>query len=282
MLSKINKPAFRRAVWLMAAAVSVLLFSGCAGQKLGPKTVVVKHYPQCYQSIDVLRKRAEEANKSMAATAIFEGLTNAAEAYIRSGGNTSHALKEGGKGALNAIGLGQLVSSEVQSMAPVERFQTYFQAMDRDTTNLKEAVAAAKKASTCYDQQYKLLARNYKAGRISEAEKDERLKEIRAGSNDAMTILRNYSSLASNAVKTYDELLRMERDRPDRAKSTYLSTIGRKKSSYSVQTKSANDLIAVMEKRTLAYDKLEGSITGQGRPVPAAGSGGFCRPCSAS
>ncbi|MDR1394598.1 MAG: hypothetical protein LBK52_00305 [Deltaproteobacteria bacterium] len=281
MLSKIYDLAGKQAFWAVSLVIIASLLGGCAGAKLGKQTVVVKHYPECYQPITDMRRAAEAVNKATATGAILGAITGAAIGYAESG-HSRGAIKGAVAGGLAGAGLGYLVSSEVQSMEQADRFRTYFQAMDTDISNLQQAVAAARIASNCYDKQYQQLSRNYKAGRISREEMLERLNEIRSGSNDAMTILRNYNDQAANVANVYDELTRMERDRPDRAAASYINSIGKKKTSYNTQTRSAGNLISLMQKRSGAYDQLEHSITGENRPVRvlAENTQGYFLPCS--
>jgi uncharacterized membrane protein len=233
--------------------------TGCAGQKLGKQTVTVKHYPECYRPITDMRKSAEAVNKATAAGAALGAIAGAAIGYARTG-DSKGAIKGAIVGGLTGAGLGYLVSSEVQSMEQADRFRTYFQAMDMDISNLKQAVAAARIASNCYDKQYQQLAKNYKSGRIGKEEMRERLLEIQQGTNDAYTILKNYSDMAPDVFKTYDEVVQLERTRPDRAASSMVSSLTRKRTEFNTTNKSVSSQLAVMDRRKLAYDSFDRSM----------------------
>ncbi|MDR2422996.1 MAG: hypothetical protein LBE01_06415 [Deltaproteobacteria bacterium] len=247
MISKIMSLAKKQLALTMGIVLAATVLSGCAGQKLGKQTVVVKHYPQCYRPIGDLREAAKKVNQATAAGAIFGAITGAAIAYSQSGGNKAEIAKGAIAGGLSGAGLGYLISSEVQAMDQAERFRTYIQAMDMDVGNLKQAVAAAKMANNCYDKEYKLLAKNAKAGRVPQPELAERVKEIQDGSNDAMTILKNYSDGSEQAASTYDQVIAMERDRPDKASNTLIRSVTQKKTQHAAQIKDAaktHDLLA--------------------------------------
>ncbi|MDR0549762.1 MAG: hypothetical protein LBI10_10200 [Deltaproteobacteria bacterium] len=256
MIAKILAVAKNQLAFVVGLAVLTSLVTGCAGQKLGKQTVVVKHYPECYRPINDLREAAKKVNQATAAGAIFGAITGAAIAYTSSGGNRADVVKGAVGGALTGAGLGYLISSEVQAMDQAERFRTYVQAMDMDIGNMKQAVAAAKITNGCYKKQYAALTKNYKAGRIPEAEMTERLKEIQDGTNDAITILNNYSEGATTAANTYDQVIAMERERPDRASTALISNLSKKKAS---QVQTARTIATEVATTTKFHDMLASS-----------------------
>ncbi|MDR1871418.1 MAG: hypothetical protein LBS60_05740 [Deltaproteobacteria bacterium] len=255
MYLKIFSQTRSKIVWTLSFLVAVSLLSGCAGQKLGKQTVVVKHYPECYRPIDDLRQAAKKVNQATAAGAILGAITGAAAGYMESGNRTG-AIKGAVAGGLAGAGLGYLISSEVQAMNQAERFRTYLQVMDQDVGNMKQAVAAAKIANACYNKQYKTLAKNYKAGKIPQEEMNERLNEIKNGSNDAYTILRNYSDNSMTASQTYDQVINMERERPDKPSPAYIRQITQKKSAHAVQVKTANTTADQIMANMQRYDDV--------------------------
>jgi hypothetical protein len=254
MISKILSLTRKPLAMALAVVVAAVFASGCAGQKLGKQTVVVKYYPECYRPINDLREAAKKVNQATAAGAIFGAITGAAVAYAESGGNKASIAKGAIAGGLSGAGLGYLISSEVQAMDQVQRFQTYAQAMDMDLGNMKQAVAAAKITNACYDKQYKALVKNVKSGRIPPEEMSERLQEIRDGSNDAYTVLRNYSDGASQTAQTYDQVIAMERERPDRATPQRIRAVTQKKAAFDQQVKSSTSMTAQLEKNLQRYN----------------------------
>ncbi|MDR1577330.1 MAG: hypothetical protein LBT86_03730 [Deltaproteobacteria bacterium] len=242
MILKILEIAKSQMALILAIALTATLASGCAGQKLGKQTVVVKHYPQCYRPVSDLRKRAEAINKATATSAVVGALTGAAIGYMQGGGKKSDIVKGALSGGLAGAGLGYLISSEVQAMDHAQRFQTYYKAMDMDIGNMKQAVAAAKITAGCYKKEYQNLSRNYKSGRLSDAEMYERLQEIKDGTNDAYKILQNYSEGSSQMASTFDQVIEMESDRPDRASASLIRSVHRKKASYEAEVKSASKM----------------------------------------
>lgn len=91
----------------------------------------------------------------------------------------------------------------------------YTETMDIDYDNLDQAVAAARITSACYKREYKKVAQDYQAGRISPEEMAERVTEIRDGAYDAATILANYNDVAVANLETYDLIVRSENTRDD-------------------------------------------------------------------
>ncbi|MDR1086405.1 MAG: hypothetical protein LBP22_16495 [Deltaproteobacteria bacterium] len=274
----------KKLISALAVLVAAALLTGCAGQKLGKQTVTVKHYPECYRPISDLRKSAEAVNKATAAGAVLGAIAGAAIGYAESG-NSRGAVIGAISGGLAGAGLGYLISNEVQSQAMADRFRTYFEAMDMDTANLKQAVAAARIASNCYDKQYQQLNRDYQRGRIGKPEMLERLTEIRQGSEDAYTILKNYADASANTAKTYDELIRIERTRPDRASQAMINTITRKKVAYNTQARTLDSSIALLERRKNAVARSHEAMTTEkkdGLPatIVAGASGLVFVPCT--
>ncbi|MDR1607981.1 MAG: hypothetical protein LBT38_06195 [Deltaproteobacteria bacterium] len=245
MISKILTTAKKQVAFLLAIALTATLVSGCAGQKLGKQTVVVKHYPECYRPISDLREAAKKVNQATAASAIFGAISGAAIAY-GTGGSKADIAKAAVAGGLTGAGLGYLISSEVQAMDQAERFRTYYQAMDMDISSMKQAVAAAKITSNCYKKQYQLMTKNYKAGRMDQAEMYERLNEIRNGTNDATTILRNYSETSQQLASTFDQVESMERDRPDRASANLIRGVTQKRTNFEREVKNSETLTSAM------------------------------------
>ncbi|MDR3154492.1 MAG: hypothetical protein LBW85_09575, partial [Deltaproteobacteria bacterium] len=213
---------------LCAALAALIIVTGCAGQKLGKQTVVVKHYPTCYQPVTDMRRNAEQLNESVMKGAVGGAVTGAIAGLITGGGDWRHIAAGAAIGAISGATVSYLVTSETQSKAQAERFAMYTQTIDVDYRNLDQAVAAARITAQCYKQEYKKVERDFKAGRMSKEEMLERVAEIRDGSKDAATILRNYNDVAVANIQTYDEIVKAETtrtaDRPSQSTMRRVTT----------------------------------------------------------
>ncbi|MDR2142044.1 MAG: hypothetical protein LBR11_09700 [Deltaproteobacteria bacterium] len=263
MFLKNYTPAKKPIFLVLAFALIASVLTGCAGQKLGQKITTVKYYPECYRPIGDLRRQAEEANKATAAGAVIGAISGAATAYFTSGGNKADIVKGAITGGLTGAGLGYLISDEVQAMDQAERFRTYMQVMEMDASNMKQAVAAAKIADSCYNKQNTNLMKNFKAKRISEAEASERLKEITDGTTEARTILRNYADTSVQLANDYDRVITMEKSRPDRAPNRMINQVTTKKAAIVKETRNYSKVDAALDK-TLLRCQENRAIIGSG------------------
>jgi len=189
---------FRGALAIMFSAGLIMSAGGCAS-KYGTKTVNVKYYPDCYQPIDQLRKDEDDLRRNTAAGAVMGGFLGAAIGYH----------KDGGKGAVIGAAAGAfaggmsayLLTDQIQQKNQAERFAAYSQALGQDIKGLENAVAAARLVNKCYENSYKTLSKQYKAGQTSKAEMTDRLKELRDGTNDANNVLAKFAAeIAQNQI----------------------------------------------------------------------------------
>jgi uncharacterized membrane protein len=255
-----NRPF--RAIQYACVALAVLsLASGCAGQRLGTQTVRVNYYPDCYQPVTDMRQNAKKLNESVMKGAIGGAVAGAIAGLLTGGGDIRHVVAGAAIGAVAGATVSYLVTSDTQSKQQDERFAIYTQTMDVDYQNLDQAVGAARIAAACYKRAYTQVERDYKAGRMTREEMVSRVTEIRDGSKDAATILRNYNDVAVANIQTYEEIVKAEttrtNDRPPRAR---VSQVSRKVTTMKTSQNSAETLIAELEDTAAASQIVLDSV----------------------
>ncbi|MDR2198794.1 MAG: glycine zipper 2TM domain-containing protein [Deltaproteobacteria bacterium] len=206
-------PASPSAVLAALSTVTIaLLFiaPGCATVP-GKQTVVVKHYPQCYEPITTLREEAKQLSTRIAQGAVGGALLGAVAGAMT--GETENILIGAAIGAVAGATVSYIVTKDVQQKNQAERFATYAQYMDEDYKTLNSAVTSARSTAGCYRAAYNKLKSDYQAGRMSREEMLERVKEIQAGSSDAKEILQYYNDASVANIKTFEAVHREEMKR---------------------------------------------------------------------
>ncbi|MDR1038870.1 MAG: hypothetical protein LBR80_01630 [Deltaproteobacteria bacterium] len=250
----------RASAALCAAAAALLLFSGCAGQKLGAQTVKVNYYPECYQPVTDMRQNAEKLNESVMKGAIAGAITGGI-AGLLSGGSWRSVAAGAAIGAVAGATIAYLTTAETQAKAQEERFALYNQTLDVDYGNIDQAVAAARITAACYKREYQRVATEFKARRMSQEEMVARVTEIRDGSRDAAEILRNYHDVAGANIETYDNLVRAEAARSDdRPPPARVNQVRTKVSRIRTTQTAAGKLIDDLELTASASDTILQSV----------------------
>ncbi|MDR1037695.1 MAG: hypothetical protein LBT40_14370 [Deltaproteobacteria bacterium] len=238
----------RRALPALCVALALtMLFTGCAGGRLGRQTVRVNYYPECYQPVTDMRENAKQLNENVMKGAIGGAIAGGLAALLTGSGDWREVAVSAAAGAITGATVSYLITSETQSRTQEERFAIYSQTMDVDYRNLDQAVAAARMTATCYKREYQQVARDYKAGRMSQEEMVERVTEIRDGTSDAATILRNYNDVAAANIQTYEEVVRMENTRPDRGPRSSVASVRNKANSMQRAKTQAETVLAELD-----------------------------------
>jgi hypothetical protein len=252
----------------VAAMAAVTLLAGCAGSKLGAQTVKVQYYPDCYQPISDLRRDADEMNANVAKGAVGGALLGAIGGLIAGGGDWRYAVAGAAIGAVAGATVSYLVTDDIQTKNQAERFATYKETMDVDYKNLEAAVAAARIAQQCYKREYTKVEKAYSpaGSTMPKEEMIARVTEIRDGSNDAITILTNYSDTAAANIETYDQVVQVERTRKaDRPAASRVRTVTTANNKMKSKNNEAQTLIADLNiTKTASQTLLDNVVSGIG------------------
>lgn len=238
---------------VLVAAIMLTLSVGGCGSKYGTQTVVVKHYPACYKPISDLRKDESDTTKGTVMGALIGGVAGGVIGY-QATGDSRGALIGGVAGAIIGGTAGYLIAGEMQAKSRAERFAAYSLALNSDINNLRLAVAAAKVTSACYEREYKKLNRLYNSGQINKAEMVERLEELRAGTNDANTILTKFAADVADNQLVYTDIQKREAMRKtDKLSNKERQSIARKAKQLENVDNDAQELASILAKREKLY-----------------------------
>ncbi|HEX3523555.1 MAG TPA: hypothetical protein VHT52_15880, partial [Stellaceae bacterium] len=136
-----------------------LVLAGCAapGGTTAPQTTQVNYYPQCYQSVGLLRQQDQQFQQVMAVNTLAGAAGGAALGAIASGGDWRGALIGAAAGGLIAAST-TYASARMQQEADAERRQlSIANDMSHDYGEMQRAVLAARQADYCYGMAYNEL-----------------------------------------------------------------------------------------------------------------------------
>ena len=170
-------------VFLLAGS---LLFSGCTS-RYGEQKTRVNYYPQCYEPVAKLRQDENSTGKSTAAGA--------------AGGALLGAL-------IGGLATGKVEGALVGAVAGGANYLAeYNRQMGAEAASMNRATAAAKLATKCYDQQFKLAVDQFKAGQLTRLELQDRYNEIRSGLEETAFILKDTSVEMAKKDSEYERVL---------------------------------------------------------------------------
>lgn len=185
--------------------VGSLLLSGCASQ-YGDQKTKVNYYPQCYQPVNQLRQDENSTGKSTAAGAVGGALLGALIGGLATGkasGAVAGAVAGGAAGAV----AGNMYGKSKKQDRDAAYLHQYSQQLGSEAASMNRATAAAKVASKCYDDQFKMAAAQFKAGQITRLEFQDRYNEIRSGLEETSYILNSTATTMAKKDSEYQQAL---------------------------------------------------------------------------
>src|SRR5437660_7884570 len=149
-----------RAGGKVLAASFALASCAAPGGTTVPQTTRVAYYPQCYQSVALIRQQDQQFQQVMAVNTLAGAAGGAALGAIASRGDWRGALIGAAAGALVAAST-TYASAKMQQEANDERRQLLIaNDMSHDYGEMQRAVVAARQADYCYGMAYNQLAAN--------------------------------------------------------------------------------------------------------------------------
>jgi hypothetical protein len=194
-------------------AASVFL-AGCAapGGTTVPQMTTVNFYPQCYQSVALLRQQDQQFQQTMAVNTLAGAAGGAALGALASGGDWRGALIGAGVGALVA-GSATYASARAQEADDERRRMMIANDMSHDYGEVQRSVVAARQADNCYTYAYNQLNANVRRGTLSKPEAAQRFAEIDQGEHEVAAILAEYGKKTMASVKQYEVAFNNEAQR---------------------------------------------------------------------
>lgn len=192
--------------WIVVLSVSSGLFlTGCAS-KYGQQMTNPVYYKNCYAPIQKLRDEEQEYKNTIVKGAVVGALAGAI---------TGLAARGDGKGALvgGLIGLGlgmgtAFAMAEYKQMENDRDRHLYLsKGMITDAMVLDRLSISAASASDCYHKQFDKILTDYKAGRISKENFQERAIEIITGLNEIAAITKQSGADAEKQMAQYQDAL---------------------------------------------------------------------------
>jgi hypothetical protein len=205
-----------------------LVLAGCAapGGTTVPQTTQVNYYPQCYQSVGLLRQQDQQFQQVMAVNTLAGAAGGAALGAIASGGNWRGALIGAGVGALVAAST-TYASARMQQEANAERRQLLIaNDMSHDYGEMQRAVVAARQADYCYGMAYSQLAANVRRGVVPKPEAAQRFGEIDQGEHEVAAILAEYGKKSMASAQQYQAAFDQEAQQMNTTPNELLADAG--------------------------------------------------------
>ena len=207
-------------------AASVLL-AGCTapGGTTVPQMTKVSYYPQCYQSVALLRQQDQQFQQAMAVNTLGGAAGGAALGALVSGGDWRGALIGAATGAAVAA-TATYASARAQEADDERRRLLIANDMSHDYGEVQRAVVAARQADNCYGYAYNELVANLRRGAISKPDAAQRFAEIDQGERELAAILAEYGKKTSASVQQYEVAFNNEAQRLNTTPSALVADAG--------------------------------------------------------
>ena len=208
-----RRPAFPVLTMLFAAS---LLLSGCAGSRYPAQQTSVNYYPQCYRPIDDLRQDERLTDNATVGGAMGGAILGALVGGLSTGKIEGALVGAAAGGAAGAVG-GNIYGKSQTRARDTDYLRQYAHSLGEDAAGMNRATAAARVSMRCYDQQFRLAADQYRAGKLSRMEFEERYQEIRSGLQETSAILGSTASTMQERDKEYQATLQQKKAEQERA-----------------------------------------------------------------
>ena len=206
---------------------ALLVLAGCAapGGTTVPQMTRVNYYPQCYQSVAILRQQDQQFQQAMAVNTLSGAAGGAALGAIASGGDWRGALIGAGVGAIVAA-TATYASARAQETDDERRQLLIANDMSHDYGEVQRAVVAARQADNCYGYAYNQLAANIRQGAVPKPEAAQRFAEIDQGEHEVAAILAEYGKKTQASVQQYQAAFNQEAQRMNTSPDQLLADAG--------------------------------------------------------
>jgi len=204
-----------------------LVLAGCAapGGTTVPQMTRVNYYPQCYQSVAILRQQDQQFQQAMAVNTLSGAAGGAALGAIASHGDWRGALIGAAAGAL-VTASATYASARAQETDDERRRLLIANDMSHDYGEVQRAVVAARQADNCYGYAYNQLSGNIRRGALPKPEAAQRFAEIDQGEHEVAAILAEYGKKTQASVQQYQAAFNQEAQRMNTSPDQLLADAG--------------------------------------------------------
>ena len=218
------KTSIRAGGKVLAASFALASCAAPGGTSV-PQTTRVAYYPQCYQSVAVLRQQDQQFQQTMAVNTLA-GAAGGAALGALIGRDWQSALIGAAAGAITAA-TATYASARIQQQPDDElRRGTIAGDMYHDSGELQRAVVAARQADSCYGYAYNQLVGGLRSGAISKPDAVQRFTEIDQGEREVGAILAEYGKKTTASVQQYEVAFDHEAQRLNTTPNQLLSEAG--------------------------------------------------------
>jgi hypothetical protein len=191
-----------------------LVLTSCVapGGTTVPQTTRVAYYPQCYQSVAVLRQQDQQFQQAMAVNTLA-GAAGGAALGALVGHDWQSALIGAAAGGLLAATTTYAAARMQQQPNDELRRAGIAGDMNHDSSELQRAVLAARQADYCYGEAYNHLVADLRRGAVSKPEAAQRFTEIDQGERELGAILAEYGKKTTASVQQYEVAFNQEAQR---------------------------------------------------------------------
>jgi outer membrane lipoprotein SlyB len=218
------KTSIRAGGKVLAASFALASCAAPGGTSV-PQTTRVAYYPQCYQSVAVLRQQDQQFQQTMAVNTLA-GAAGGAALGALIGRDWQSALIGAAAGAITAA-TATYASARMQQQPDDElRRGTIAGDMYHDSGELQRAVVAARQADNCYGYAYNQLVAGLRSGAISKPDAVQRFTEIDQGEREVGAILAEYGKKTTASVQQYEVAFDHEAQRLNTTPNQLLSEAG--------------------------------------------------------
>jgi hypothetical protein len=213
-----------RAGGQVLAASFALASCAAPGGTTVPQTTRVAYYPQCYQSVALLRQQDQQFQQTMAVNTLA-GAAGGAALGALIGRDWQSALIGAAAGAVTAA-TATYASARLQQPDDELRRGAIAGDMYHDSGELQRAVIAARQADNCYGAAYNQLVAGLRSGAISKSDAVQRFTEIDQGEREVGAILAEYGKKTRASVQQYEVAFDQEAQRLNTTPTQLLSEAG--------------------------------------------------------
>ncbi|WP_295486410.1 type VI secretion system-associated lipoprotein TagQ [uncultured Pseudomonas sp.] len=197
-----------RTALLLAAGLSTVLLTGCAGSpvsKVGASTKV-EYYPNCYEPVQHLRSTDGDMTRSVATGALLGAVGGALTGAMVDGDKRGRNAAIGAAGgALVGGAAGYYTERQKQISDDKQRIASYAADIDKSAADLDRTTQYAKASQSCYQREFASLIQNRKANRINDTEGRKRLAEIVSGLQESNNLLTAVNGRLGENLNNYTQ-----------------------------------------------------------------------------
>ena len=218
------KTSFRASGKVLAASFALASCAAPGGTSV-PQTTRVAYYPQCYQSVALLRQQDQQFQQTMAVNTLAGAASGAALGALI-GRDWQSALIGAAAGAVTAATATYAAARLQQQPDDELRRAAIAGDMSHDSGELQRAVVAARQSDNCYGSAYNQLVAGLRSGTISKAEAVQRFTEIDQGEREVGAILAEYGKKTRASAQQYEVAFDQEAKRLNTTPNQLLSEAG--------------------------------------------------------